>query len=113
MRVHSHPQGEMQIEADAILWEATDAVFLDGGVEVARLPAASLHWVRVEDETGALIRSIRSRHPQAYTSWTDDDDRLLLQMAKEEVPLEEMVQRLGRQPSAVRSRLRKLAANLR
>ena len=51
---------------------------------------------------------IKHRHPRAYERWTEEDARLSA-MHERGRTVAEMAQQLGRQPSAIRSRLTKLA----
>lgn len=53
-------------------------------------------------------RRIRARYPKAYERWSEGDDNLLKQEYKVGVGIEELSQLLQRQPSAIKSRLRKL-----
>lgn len=109
IRVILDASGEMEVEADAIQWEGPDAVFLRGGAEAARVPAAGLIQVHLEDGPGAYIRRVQLKHPRAYTSWTAEDESVLQQMSEEGVSLSDMAARLGRQPGGIKSRLRLLA----
>ena len=52
---------------------------------------------------------VRERHPNAYKLWLPEDDRELLRLHEEGWNNAELVQRFGRQPGGIRSRLRKLA----
>ncbi len=52
---------------------------------------------------------IKHEHPRAYERWTDEEDARLSAMHERGQTLAEMAQQLERQPSAIRSRLAKLA----
>lgn len=52
---------------------------------------------------------VRERHPNAYKPWSPEDDRELLRLHEGGWNKAELAERFGRQPSAIRSRLRKLA----
>lgn len=52
---------------------------------------------------------LRERHPNAYKLWSPEDDRELLRLHEEGWNNVELVQRFGRQPGGIKSRLRKLA----
>lgn len=51
---------------------------------------------------------LRERHPNAYERWTARDDRELLRLHEDGWVSTELARRFGRQPSAIKSRLRKL-----
>ena len=55
------------------------------------------------------IAAIKRKHPRAYERWTQDEDARLAAMYSEGTPLDELAVRFQRQPSAIRSRLEKLA----
>ncbi|MCA9908397.1 MAG: hypothetical protein KC519_07090 [Anaerolineae bacterium] len=54
------------------------------------------------------IEAIRVKYPRAYTSWTEEDIRVLIQMRSEKKRLSEMSQHLKRKEGAVISRLFKM-----
>lgn len=56
---------------------------------------------------------VRKTYPKAYTPWTNDDDAELVAMDAQGASVAEMVERFGRQPGAIRSRLAKLAEDQR
>ena len=51
---------------------------------------------------------IRKRYPNAYQPWTAEDGRELCQLRDDGWEVAELAERFGRQPGAIRSRLRKL-----
>lgn len=51
---------------------------------------------------------LRERYPNAYESWSARDDRELLRLHEDGWGIPELARRFGRQPSAIKSRLRKL-----
>jgi uncharacterized protein (DUF433 family) len=58
---------------------------------------------------GRLAR-IREQYPRAYEPWAADEESRLLDMSQEGRTPEEIARELGRQPSAIRSRLVRLGA---
>ena len=58
------------------------------------------------------MAAIKQKYPRAYERWTEDEDAQLMAMHTQLVPLEELVERFQRQPSAIRSRLEKLGLRL-
>ncbi|MEW5868607.1 MAG: hypothetical protein AB1894_04975 [Chloroflexota bacterium] len=56
----------------------------------------------------ARLARIRTVYPRAYTPWTQDDQALLKQQYLAGKSVEQIAQFLQRQPSAIRSRLKRL-----
>ncbi len=54
------------------------------------------------------LNSIKKSYPSAYKSWTKNEEVELEKLFKENMPYSEIAKKLGRQPSAIRSRLRRL-----
>lgn len=54
------------------------------------------------------IAKVKQSHPRAYERWTEEEDRELTGMYREGGTVAEMADHLGRQPSAIRSRLKRL-----
>ncbi len=54
------------------------------------------------------LARIKEKYPNAYSRWTEHEEQELLQLLKEKVPISTIAEILGRQPSAIRSRRRKL-----
>jgi hypothetical protein len=55
------------------------------------------------------LEKIRQQYPKAYTKWSSEDDELLQNKYDEGISIAELSQFFQRQPSAIRSRLEKLA----
>ncbi len=55
-----------------------------------------------------VMEIIREKHPQAYRSWTDDEEAALKKMFERGKQMKEMSEKLGRKPGALRSRLKKM-----
>ncbi|MFC7547181.1 hypothetical protein [Plantactinospora sp. GCM10030261] len=55
------------------------------------------------------VDEIRTRYPNAYERWTALDDSRLLAGYRDGRSMEDLAQEFGRQPSAIESRLSKLA----
>jgi hypothetical protein len=53
------------------------------------------------------LRSLRGRYPRAYEAWTDEETESLLMLSKAGHDEAAIAERLGRQPSAIASRLRR------
>lgn len=54
------------------------------------------------------LAEIRSKHPKAYTKWTQEEEAILTEGFLRGKSVEELASILGRKPSAIESRLRKL-----
>lgn len=54
------------------------------------------------------VEAIRDEHPRAYEKWPPEEDASLASLFRSGLRLDDIAQRLQRQPSAVRSRLVKL-----
>ncbi|MBQ9637137.1 MAG: hypothetical protein IJV36_04470 [Prevotella sp.] len=50
----------------------------------------------------------RAKHPNAYRSWTKEDDALLLQLSASGKNITELCEIFGRNRGAIASRLKKL-----
>jgi DNA-directed RNA polymerase specialized sigma24 family protein len=59
-------------------------------------------------EQAYSVEQIRRQHPRAYARWTEDKDRLLTEKHGQGRTIDELAEQLGRQPSAIRSRLQRL-----
>jgi hypothetical protein len=55
------------------------------------------------------IASVRAKHPHAYEPWTEVDDARLVAGYRSGLGFEDLATRFGRQPSAIESRLKKIA----
>lgn len=73
-----------------------------GGVMSDRGASKQAHWDPVR------IAEVRRQHPNAYRPWKKDDDERLKALAGTGEKVQELSEHFGRQPSAIRSRLRKL-----
>lgn len=51
---------------------------------------------------------IRASHPQAYRSWTEEEERILKRLFTKGAQMKEMMEKLGRQKGGIQSRLKKL-----
>lgn len=54
------------------------------------------------------LEKIRQRHPRAYEKWSDEEDSYVEHKYREGLSIQELAEILHRQPSAIRSRLRRL-----
>ena len=55
------------------------------------------------------VEEIRQEYPSAYEKWSDEDDNELKRLHDLGLSIAELVKRFGRNPGAIRSRLRKLS----
>lgn len=64
---------------------------------------------KINEETeGHGFDVIRAKHPQAYRSWTANEEAELKKMFERGKQMKEMTEKLGRKPGGIRSRLKKL-----
>lgn len=103
------------VAADHISFDAGEAVFWKGEAEIARHPLDRMGGVQLSapqrpDPAYAAAR-MREHYPRAAEHWNDDDDERLLRLDDEGRTTFEVSQMLGRQESAIRSRLAKLTAD--
>jgi DNA-binding CsgD family transcriptional regulator len=54
------------------------------------------------------LDEIQQLHPRAYEKWADEEDARLTQLFRSGNPPQQIAETLQRQPSAIRSRLKKL-----
>jgi hypothetical protein len=57
------------------------------------------------------FRAIKAKHPQAYRSWTPEEDAQLRAEVGAQLPVSAIARNHGRQPGAIRSRISKLLAD--
>jgi ATP-dependent DNA helicase PIF1 len=63
---------------------------------------------RSKENGGSPIEIIREKHPQAYRSWTADEEAELKKLFERGKQMKEISEKLGRKPGGIRSRLKKL-----
>ena len=72
--------------------------------------AEAVQFIRAETRGKAYsVTAIRRTSPRAYMTCTEQEEVRLAQMRSRGVPINDIAVALQRQPSAIRSRLRKLA----
>ena len=69
----------------------------------------ALRILRLPSDYEARIAAVKREHSRAYERWTEEEDNELAGLQAEGESIEVMAHHLGRQPSAVRSRLDKQA----
>ena len=57
------------------------------------------------------FEEVRKKHQRAYEKWTREEEELLINNLSEGLDVKEIAEMLGRQPSAIRSRMNKLGLN--
>ena len=63
---------------------------------------------RGKENSDSPIEIIREKHPQAYRSWTTDEEAELKKLFERGKQMKEISEKLGRKPGGIRSRLKKL-----
>ena len=67
-----------------------------------------LKYNKNTSEEQSYMERQKQIHSKAYERWTDDDDRLLMQMHKSGASINELMSKFGRNEGAIRSRIIKL-----
>ena len=81
------------------------------GISYLDIFAAAEEALRLNESSSDYherLAAIKQRYQKAYTLWTAQEDADLSDMSRE-ASIEQLAQQFGRQPSAIRSRLAKLA----
>jgi transcriptional regulator with GAF, ATPase, and Fis domain len=86
-----------------------DITYLD----IFTAAAEALEVLKSSSSYEDRMAKIKQNHSRAYERWTDEEDRELAGMCQEGNKVAEMADHLGRQPSAIRSRLVKLGLEAR
>lgn len=77
-------------------------------VNVREDPGENVESNRSAASAPARLDEVRARHPKAYERWTPEDDRRLQDLYEAGWDEADLASEFARQPSAIRSRLRKL-----
>jgi len=72
------------------------------------LKKAIRHLKRRSRAKTSYLEKIRQKYPKAYAQWTENDDNALRNRYYQGLSVDELSCTFQRQPSAIRSRLRKL-----
>ena len=120
VRVLLRGGGSIVVAADLLTFDGPDVVFYHGESELERRPVAAVGSIEFDvarhtrgngdaaNEKAYSVAEIRQTHPSAYARWTPAEDDRLLQLHDSGIPDSEIAATLGRQASAVRSRIGKL-----
>jgi hypothetical protein len=87
-----------------IVESQTDVSYLD----IFNAAAEALRLNKLRPTTRDGLTEVRERHPRAYELWDEDEDGQLAFLLSNGTPIAEIAKSLQRQPSAIRSRIRKL-----
>lgn len=102
------------VTADQLTFQEEHVTLWRAGTELERYPLRVVQSISLGHEATGNERqpgpiAVRGRHPNAYMPWTGADEERLLKLYREGTrDLVQLGSELGRQPSAVRSRLGKL-----
>ena len=77
--------------------------------DILNAAEAALRLNETPSEYQERLAAIKQKHPRAYEPWTLNEDIRLAALHAEGAPIDELATRFQRQPSAIRSRLEKLA----
>ena len=86
---------------------------VDGHAEISYLnifaaAEEALRLNELQSDYQARMEQIKNRHPRAYEHWESEEDQKLTDLHRAGESASTIGKRLGRQPSAIRSRLMKL-----
>ncbi|GLZ16468.1 hypothetical protein Acsp04_67030 [Actinomadura sp. NBRC 104425] len=99
---------QAEVEADRIrIDDGRLLLLLDGAVQ-ADFPVTAVSEIDLRSAKTYSVEKIRTAHPQAYKAWTAEEERLLRQLHDSGTAIAEIAEKLGRQPGAIRSRLKRL-----
>lgn len=62
----------------------------------------------IEEDKSFLVKDIRKKHPNAYSSWSKEEDFKLVNLYKSGKSIDEISESLGRKKGGIKSRLKKL-----
>jgi hypothetical protein len=98
------------VPADLMTFEDGIVVFWRDGEEVGRHRQVRIRALEVLGSrlSGRRIEETRKNYPNAYRSWTQEQEDLLTELYKNEATKAELVNALGRQPGGIETRLRSL-----
>lgn len=90
---------------------------VDGGhdvkyIDIFAAAREALELLDSGDEYAIRMAAIKERHPRAYEPWSPEEDASLERLYRSGVPTTEIASRLQRRPTAIGSRLRKLALEI-
>lgn len=80
----------------------TPAPTRDADIVPTARPRAAVH------DAAYRMADVRAAHPNAYARWTPDEEERLVERFRAGTSIAELARGLGRQPSGIRSRLKKL-----
>ena len=63
---------------------------------------------KVLEKKGGVLEEIRKKFPNAYRSWSDDEDKKLLELFSKKILIKDLAKEFGRKRGAISARLEKL-----
>jgi len=66
----------------------------------------------IQTEKETFLQRLRRKFPNAYKSWTPEEDRELLEMVEQKISIAEMAKHFGREKGAIRTRIKRLTGQL-
>ena len=76
--------------------------------DVKRLKKYLKAYKQLQGEPTYSVYTCRQEHPKAYDPWSEEDDRLLVEMWHDGVAVDDLAMHFGRKRGAIISRLKKL-----
>ena len=81
---------------------------MDDKPDLPKIKTDTADTKKVVSKKAEPFAEIRQKYPEAYESWTKEDDELLVNMFRQGKSIAELANHFQRQESAIRSRLKKL-----
>lgn len=100
LRSNFHAPGRAALEIPASSWKILSALIQERqGVKAIN---------KSPHQPSNLMETAREKHPRAYEKWDPKEERQMINLFKKGATPGEIAKRLGRQSSAIRSRLKKI-----
>ncbi|WP_112242708.1 hypothetical protein [Kribbella monticola] len=98
------------VPADLMTFDEGVVVFWRDGEEVGRHRQLRIRSLEIlgSRSMGRRIEEARKTFPNAYRSWSQEEEERLAELYRDGVGLDVLVKELGRQPGGIEARLRSL-----
>lgn len=105
-----HMYRALNVDADRVTFEASEAVFWLHGTEECRFPISLISGLApfpAPDLRAYAVEELRKQYPNAYTPWTADDDARLVARFQDGATIPDLMREFGRQRGGITARLGK------
>jgi DNA-binding NarL/FixJ family response regulator len=107
----TNPNGEdvskITMDVERILFEGSRLILLRDGEVLAEFSINAVREIELSRRTYSIDK-IRADRPKAYQAWTPEEEQRLSQLHGAGIPVNDIAKQLGRQPSGIKSRLKRL-----